>query len=114
MLGMRVSEITAGIDLLSARTGIGVSTVTAIRVSHAAMPMPFATAFDTRIAAGELDELLASYQSAVGSALHRRKNQHALPGVLQHFEVADLVKAIAPRPAIVVRFVDPLGQAVRS
>ncbi len=113
MLGMRVLDITAGIDLLNARTGLGVNKVTAIGIGPAAMPTLFATAFDTRIAGVELDGLLASFQSVVDSTLHRRVYEHVLPGVLQHFEVADLVKAVAPRPVKVVRYIDPLGETVK-
>jgi hypothetical protein len=113
MLGMRVLDITAGIDLLNARAGLGVSQVKAIGIGSAAMPMLFATAFDNRIAAVELDGLLQSYQSVVDATLHRRVYEHVLPGVLQQFEVADVVKAIAPRSVTVVRSIDPLGETVK-
>ena len=113
MLGLRVLDITAGIDLLNARPGLGVNQVNAIGIGTAAVPMLFATAFDQRIAGVELDGLLQSYQSVVASNLHRRVYEHVLPGVLQHFEVADLVQAIAPRPVTVLSYVDALGQPVK-
>ena len=104
MLGMRMRDITAGLDLLAAPQ------VTAIGIGHASMPVLFATALDPRIAAVELDGLLKSFQSVVETPLHRRAFEQTLPGVLRHFDVADIVKAVAPRPVTIVRSVDPMGQ----
>ena len=104
MLGMRMRDLTAGLDLLAAPQ------VTAIGIGHASLPVLFATALDPRITAAELDGLLKSYQSVVETPLHRRAFEHVLPGVLRHFDIADVVKAIAPRPVTIVRPVDPMGQ----
>jgi cephalosporin-C deacetylase-like acetyl esterase len=113
MVGLRVLDITAGIDLLNARTGLGVSQVKAMGIGAAAAPMLFAAALDQRIAEVELDGLLQSYQSVVESRLHRGVYEHVLPGVLQHVEIADVVRAIAPRAVVVRRYVDALGQPVK-
>jgi hypothetical protein len=49
----------------------------------------------------------------VESRLHRGVYEHVLPGVLQHVEIADVVRAIAPRAVVVRRYVDALGQPVK-
>jgi len=107
MLGMRMLDITAGLDLLAAPQ------VTAIGIGHASLPVLFATALDPRINVVELDGLLKSFQSVVETPLHRRAFEHVLPGVLRRFDIADIVKAIAPRPVTIVRSVDPMGQPHR-
>jgi dienelactone hydrolase len=109
MAGVRARDITAGVDLLLARRDLGVRQVTAHGVGHASLPALLATAFDTRIAAAELDGLLQSYQAVAGTRLHRRAYEQVLPGALRHFDIEDLVRAVAPRRVTVHRYVDAMG-----
>jgi hypothetical protein len=53
--------------------------------------------------------MLSSYQSLIDSRLHRYAYQQVLPGVIRHFDLADLVKAIAPRTVSMRGTVDAMG-----
>jgi hypothetical protein len=44
--------------------------------------------------------------------LHRNVSEVVIPGVLRQFDVADLLRALAPRPAVVVDPVDGAGAPV--
>lgn len=113
MLGMRVLDLTAAIDVLTARPGLNVSAITAVGVGPASMPVLFAGAFDSRITVVELDGLLHSFHAPVESRIHRRVFEQLLPGVLNHFDVGDVVKAIAPRPVTIHRRVDAMGETLK-
>lgn len=113
MAGMRARDLTAGVELLLADKRLGVRQVAAHGAGHASLPVLLAAAFDTRIAAVELDGLLASYQGVADTRLHRRAYEQVLPGVLRHFDIADLVQAVGPRRVTVHRYVDAMGDPVR-
>ena len=112
MVGLRALDINAAVELLSSRTDLGVTALKGVGVGAASMPMLFAAAFDSRIASVDLDGLLHSYESVVESRLHRRAYEQSVPGILKHFDVPDLIKAIAPRPVKVERFVNAMGEPV--
>ena len=70
-----------------------------------------AAALDPRIGRVVVENTLASYRSIVDVPVHRDMSEVVIPGVLRKYDVADLVRAIAPRRVTVVNPVDGAGSA---
>jgi len=68
-----------------------------------------AAVLDSRITRVELDHSLTGYRSIVDVPLHRNASEVAIPGVLRKYDVADLLRAIAPRPVVATNPVDGAG-----
>ena len=109
MAGMRALDIVRGVELLAGRPDVNSGSIKGIGMGRASVPLLYAAAFDERIKSLELEGMLASYQSIIDSRLHRNAFEQILPGVIRHFDLGDLVKAIAPRTVSVRGSVDALG-----
>jgi hypothetical protein len=69
-----------------------------------------AAVLDPRISQVTVDHTLRSYRLALDAPLHRNLPAIAIPGVLRHYDLPDLVAAIAPRPVTITHPVDALGE----
>jgi hypothetical protein len=72
-----------------------------------------AAAVDTRIARVMAENSLVSYRAALDAPLHRNLSEITIPGVLRHYDVSDLLEAIAPREVTLLNPADALGQPMR-
>jgi cephalosporin-C deacetylase-like acetyl esterase len=109
MAGLRALDVSKAVDLLKARADLQLTSIRAIGVGHASVPVLFAAAFDDRIQSIELERMLASYESIVNSPIHRRVFEDVVPGALRRFDLPDLVAALGPRVARVSDSVDAMG-----
>ncbi|MBM3755435.1 MAG: xylan esterase [Acidobacteria bacterium] len=109
MVGMRALDIVRGVELLARRNDVDVASIQGIGVGRASVPLLYAAAFDSRIHSLQLDGMLSSYMSIVDSRLHRQVFEHVVPGVIRHYDLADLINAIAPRTVDVRGAVDAMG-----
>jgi cephalosporin-C deacetylase-like acetyl esterase len=114
MVGMRAGDIVRGVDLLAARNDVDASRITAVGRSAAAIPALFAALFDQRIARLAVDGMLLSYEAVVQERIHQGIIDQIIPSVLKHFDLPDVVAAIAPRKVAVFNGVNPLGQEVTA
>jgi hypothetical protein len=107
IVGIRTDDALQAVDWLFANLnpsgltihGIGALGIVAL---HAAV-------LDTRISRVEVENSLISYRSIMDVPLHRNVSEVVIPGVLRKYDVPDLVRAIAPRPVVVVNPVDGAG-----
>jgi len=111
MVGMRALDIVRGVELLAGRPDVDPGNIKGIGVGRASVPLLYAAAFDPRIQSLELEGMLASYQSIIDSRIHRYAYEQVVPGVIRHFDLPDLVKAIAPRTVSVRGSVDAMGMS---
>jgi cephalosporin-C deacetylase-like acetyl esterase len=111
MVGMRVTDIVRGLDLLAARSDVDAGRLTAIGKGTAAVATLYATALDPRIRKVTLEEMLVSYHSIVEHRMHQQIWEHVVPGALRRFDLPDLAKSIAPREVEIVRPINSLGHA---
>jgi hypothetical protein len=111
MVGMRALDILRGVELLVGRPDVDSANIKVIGVGRASVPLLYAAAFDERIKSLELEGILSSYQSIIDSRLHRYAYEQVLPGVIRHFDLADLVKAIAPQTVSMRGSVDAMGMS---
>src|SRR5205823_1284975 len=112
MIGMRVTDIMRGLDLLAGRPEVDARQISGIGKGLGALPMLYAAALDPRIHQVSLEETLVSYQSMVDHRIHQQMWENVVPGALRYFDLPDLVKSIAPREVRIVKSVDPLGHPV--
>jgi hypothetical protein len=109
LVGMRAADLSKAVDLLNARTDLGVKSIRAIGVGRGSVPVLFAGALDHRIHSVELERMLVSYQSVVDTPIHRYALEDVVPGVLRRFDLPDLVAALGSKVARVSKPVDAMG-----
>jgi hypothetical protein len=51
---------------------------------------------------------------ALEAGLHKNLSEVDMPGVLNHYDVADLLLTISPRSVLIVNPVNAMGQALRN
>ena len=105
---MRVDDTIHAMDELSARPDVDTSKITVYGNGAMGPVVLHAAALDSRIRRVLVENSLASYRSILDEPLHRNISEVMIPGVLQKYDIDDLVKAIAPRPVTVIHR-DPSG-----
>jgi hypothetical protein len=73
-----------------------------------------AVALDQRVRSVLLSGTPVTYTSIVDSADYSVSIEWFLPGILQHFDLPDVVAAIQPRPVWVLNAVDPAGRVLQE
>ena len=97
LVGMRALDIVRGLDMLAARPDVDADKFRAIGRNSAAVPVLYATLFDSRIKALSLERMLISYQAVASTPMHRLIFEQIVPGALLDFDLPDLVGVLAPR-----------------
>ncbi len=111
-VGMRAADIVRAVDLLAADPRVDAGRIYGLGRDAGAVPLLHAAVFDPRIQKLALEGLLLSYESVASHRVHRGVFENVVPGVLRHYDLPDLVAALAPRPVAIANVVDPLGQRV--
>jgi cephalosporin-C deacetylase-like acetyl esterase len=107
--GMRALDVSRGVDLLVSRKEVDPNRVYGYGKDGGALPLLYASLFDTRIRKVVLAGMLTSYESVVNSRVHRHVLEGVAPGMLKSYDLQDLVAALAPREVWIVGGTDPLG-----
>ena len=100
ILGMRVDDIIRAVDWLAARPDVDPNSILSYGKGAFAVALLHAAALDPRISQVVVDNPPASFRSIVDDPLHRDAAEIAVPGVLGHYEIRDVIEAISPRPVI--------------
>ncbi len=112
LVGLRMTDILRGLDLLAERRLLGPESAIGFARGNAGVDLLHAAAMDSRISGVVVEECLLSYRSIATSPLHRHVFETVLPGVLDKYDVPDLVAALAPRPVWLVSLRSPVGKPV--
>jgi hypothetical protein len=112
LVGMRVLDISRGVDLLSARAEVDRDRIYGFGKEGGAVPMLYAATLDERIKKIALENMLVSYQSIITRRIHRQVFEHVVNGALKFYDFPDLAAAFAPRSIWIVNGVDPIGRQV--
>jgi hypothetical protein len=97
---MRTGDIIHGVDWLASRAEVD---TTAIRAAARGVPgvwLLMAAAIDPRISRIWLDRTPRSLRAALDNPLSRDLHDAVIPGFALHWDLSDLVQAIAPRGVI--------------
>ena len=113
LVGMRAADILRGVDLLASRDDVDKNRISGIGKRAGAIPLLHAATLDDRLTRLRFEEMLVSYRSVVEQRIHRDVLESIVPGVLKHYDLPDLVASLAPREAILVNPVNPLGNRLR-
>jgi cephalosporin-C deacetylase-like acetyl esterase len=112
LVGLRADDIIHAVDFLVARRDVDRRNLTAYASGPSAIALLHAAALDQRITRVVIDHTISSFREIATEPLHRNAPEYMIPGVLQQYDVADLIKAIAPRKVEALLPVDAKGEAV--
>ena len=110
LVAMRAEDIVRGVDLLAARPDVDPARITGHGRELGAIPLLYAAAFDSRLAAITLERSVTSYESIVRHRIHRQQWENAVTGALRHFDLPDLEGWMRPRAVTWIDPVYPNGQ----
>ncbi|MEW5974983.1 MAG: acetylxylan esterase [Acidobacteriota bacterium] len=114
LVGMRMLDISRGIDLLASRPEVDPRQIGGFGVESAAIPLLFTAALDDRLTKLSFDRMLGSYEAVVRHRVHRRIFENVIPGVLRSFDLPEVLASLAPRRVWLVDTSDPLGFRLRA
>jgi cephalosporin-C deacetylase-like acetyl esterase len=106
LLGMRVDDIIRAIDWLAARPEVDPASITVYGKGGMGVALLHAAALDGRITRVVVEDTPGSYRAILDEPLHRDAPEIVVPGVLRHYDIADLIKAIAPRSVTVLEHLE--------
>jgi cephalosporin-C deacetylase-like acetyl esterase len=113
LVGMRTDDVIHVLNWLSSRADVDRTSITLYGKTGLGMVALHAAAVDTRITRVIAENSLVSYRTALDAPLHRNLSEITIPGVLRHYDVSDLLEAIAPREVTLLNPVDAIGQPIR-
>jgi cephalosporin-C deacetylase-like acetyl esterase len=113
LIGMRTDDVIRVLNWLSSRPDVDRTSITLCGKGGLGMVALHAAALDTRITRVMAESTLVSYRTALDAPLHRNLSEITIPGVLQHYDVPDLLEAIAPREVTLLNPADAIGQPMR-
>jgi cephalosporin-C deacetylase-like acetyl esterase len=97
LVGLRADDIIRAMDFLAARPDVDQRDIAAYASGAGAVALLHAAALDKRIARVVVDHTIASFRAIATEPLHRNAAEYMVPGVLRHYDIADLIQAISPR-----------------
>jgi hypothetical protein len=100
MAGMRAFDIQRGVDVLVSRPDVDAGSVRAAARNVSGVWLLMAASTDVRIGKIWLDHTPYSLRTALEVPLTRDLHDAVIPGFALHWDLEDLVKAIAPRPVL--------------
>lgn len=101
LLGQRVYDLLAVLEWATADGPAAGQAVHLYGRGPAGPVALHAAALDGRFAALDLDGSLGSWEALVAARFQRQQLTTVVPGALRHYDLPDLVKAIAPRPVVI-------------
>jgi hypothetical protein len=112
ILGLRVDDAIRALDVLAARKDVNLKTIAAYGGGPMGLVLLHTAILDSRISRLVLEDTLTSYRMIVDQPVHRNVSEVVVPGVLLHYDTADLLDAAAPKTIVLVSPRDALGEPV--
>jgi hypothetical protein len=97
LIGMRIDDVIHAVDYVSRRSDVNPAMISAIASGHLGLVLMHAAVLDPRLKHIEVDHVLESYRSLVDAPLTIGASEDVIPGVLLHYDIPDLAKALGPR-----------------
>ena len=104
LLGLRVDDVIAAVNFMQGSTTADPDQITAEASGHLGLVLLHAAVLDPRLKHITIDHTLESYKSLLEAPKPIDAPQDILPGVVKHYDIPDLVRALGPR----LTFNDPL------
>jgi cephalosporin-C deacetylase-like acetyl esterase len=100
LLGLRVDDVIAAVNFMQDSTTGDPNQITAQASGHLGLVLLHAAALDPRLKHIAIDHTLESYASLLQAPMPIDAPEDILPGVLSHYDIPDLIKALGPRATI--------------
>jgi hypothetical protein len=104
LLGLRVDDVIAAVNFMQDSTTGDPNQISAQASGHLGLVLLHAAVLDSRLKHVTIDHTLESYSSLLQAPIPVDAPEDILPGVLLHYDIPDLIKALGPR----VTFTEPL------
>ena len=104
ILGMRVDDVIRAVDFFSTGSTEDPNQITAQASGHMGLVLLYAAVLDSRLKHINVDHTLESYASLLKAPMPLDAPQDILPGVLLHYDIPDLTRALGSR----LTFTSPL------
>jgi hypothetical protein len=100
LAGMRAGDIERGVDVLLAQPDVDAGSLRAAARNVSGVWLLMAASIDARIGKIWLDRTPYSLRAALEVPIARDLHDAVIPGFALHWDLEDLVKAMAPRPVL--------------
>jgi len=114
LVGLRAEDVLHATAILAARPDVDPEGIAAFGFGAAAVPLLHAAVLEPRISRLALQEAPVSYRAFLDHPIHRGLPEILVPGVLRHYDLDDLVEAVAPRPVAWINPLDAVGRPLRK
>lgn len=111
-IGQRVWDILRTLDYLDERSDIDSSRIRILGRGSAGVAGGLATVLDPRVGSLLLTRAIPSWQSIIEAEDYSVSLDWFIPGILQNFDLPDLLASVAPRPVWIYDAVDADGQPI--
>jgi dienelactone hydrolase len=112
LAAMRAHDILQGVGLLTARADVNPADIRAAAFGVKGIWLLLAAAVDTRIGKLWIDHTPYNLGSAMERPMNTNLFDAMIPGFLLHWDIPDLVQAIAPRPVLWTDPANWMGQTI--
>ena len=110
LVGIRADDVIRATDWLAAQSEVDGAQIAATGMGPMGIVLLHAAVLDPCLQSITVDHTLTSFRSAFDAAVPRDLAQSVIPGVLQQYDLVDLIAAIAPRRVTVIDPVDGEGR----
>jgi cephalosporin-C deacetylase-like acetyl esterase len=97
LVGLRADDVIRAVDFLAARADVDPAHISAEAGGHMGLVLLHAGVLDRRLRHIEVDHVLTSYRSLVDAPVPTGAPEDVIPGVLLHYDIPDLVRALGVR-----------------
>jgi hypothetical protein len=97
LVGLRADDVLRAVDYLARRTDVDPIHISAAASGHLGLVLLHAGVLDRRIRHIDVDHVLTSYRSLIDAPLPTGAPEDVIPGVLLHYDIPDLVRALGDR-----------------
>jgi hypothetical protein len=112
MLGMRVGDLLAAFNDLTARADVDPARISVLGKGNAGVLALYAAALEPRIQKVACEGAVLSYLDVARARLHENMIDIVVPGVLRDFDLPDLARLVAPRSLWIVDARTPAGAGI--
>ena len=101
LLGLRVEDVLRAVNDLAHRPDVDPANMTAEASGHEALVLLHAAVLDPRLKHITLRNLPATYREVLADPLPKDVAEDVIPGVLLHYDIPDLIRALGSRVTVV-------------
>jgi hypothetical protein len=102
LLGQRVEDLQAGFEVLFRRKDVDSSQIHLHAIGRAGPAGIHFAALNSRVTGLHIKTSMTSWvKDALQNPMTANMLEQTVPGALQHYDLSDLLKSIAPRPVFI-------------